>query len=241
MASSNARKLCKLFSYQPDGDQPRPTLLWPDHIRLRPASLILILGPSGSGKSTLLRTIHRAHPATALPASDRQINWTRPAIDAIPRPLEQALRIAGLCGLADVPQLIRPARRLSSGQRHRLILAHTVAVALERNATTLLLDEFAEPLDRLCAWVLAHGVRRLANATRLCFVVATSHDDLIEPLAPDAVLLLDQNTIHTCTGPLQPGPSTPPEPPPDPPATPTACPLPEEHLLQPAEARHAAA
>src|SRR5262245_2110769 len=54
-----------------------------------------------------------------------------------------------------------------------------------RKAPFLLADEFCAVLDRTLAKVLAHNVRKLATRTGVGFLLATTHDDLLDDLNPD--------------------------------------------------------
>jgi ABC-type ATPase with predicted acetyltransferase domain len=61
-----------------------------------------------------------------------------------------------------------------------------------RQLCVLAADEFAAPLDRVTAMVVARAVRRAADARPdLCAIVATGHDDLTAALAPDVVIRCD--------------------------------------------------
>ena len=49
-------------------------------------------------------------------------------------------------------------------------------------------DEFCATLDRVTAKVIARNVRKWVNHTNACFIAATTHDDLLEYLAPDVLI-----------------------------------------------------
>ena len=62
--------------------------------------------------------------------------------------------------------------------------------------TLVLADEFGATLDRLTAKVVARNVRKWTRrpaaggtAGRVCFIAATTHDDLLEPLEPDTLIV----------------------------------------------------
>ena len=141
-----------------------------------------------------------------------------PVIDLMSGPLEGALRLLSAAGLADAFLLLRRARELSDGQRYRLrlalaldaLLAHPNAEpgtrnaeqhspkrergdgccqALARGLRLLVADEFCSTLDRLCARAVAYRVRRLADTHGLTVVAASAHDDLVEDLAPDVLIV----------------------------------------------------
>ena len=66
------------------------------------------------------------------------------------------------------------------------------------NLHVILADEFAATLDRITATVIAANVRKwidrtphhrnASSPTGVCFIAATTHDDLLEPLAPDVLI-----------------------------------------------------
>jgi hypothetical protein len=149
--------------------------------------------------------------AVAMPADRRVIDLMRP-------PLGQALRTLGTAGLADAFLLLRTPQELSDGQRYRLRLALAIencglriancglnnnepaaghaAVAVNpqsaiRNSqsSVLVADEFCSTLDRLCARAVAYRVRRMASREGVTVLAASAHDDLLEDLAPDVLII----------------------------------------------------
>jgi ABC-type ATPase with predicted acetyltransferase domain len=59
-------------------------------------------------------------------------------------------------------------------------------------------DEFAAPLDRVTAMVVARALRRAVDARpHLAAVVATSHDDLVTALDPDVLVRCDFDGAFT--------------------------------------------
>jgi ABC-type ATPase with predicted acetyltransferase domain len=53
----------------------------------------------------------------------------------------------------------------------------------------LVADEFCSTLDRLCARAVAYRVRRLATTHGITVLAASAHDDLVEDLAPDVLVV----------------------------------------------------
>ncbi|GIW74671.1 MAG: hypothetical protein KatS3mg103_1193 [Phycisphaerales bacterium] len=158
---------------------------------LQPGRVGLLIGPSGSGKSTALallrRRLARQHrpvvgPPTHLPAR-------RPAIDHVGHDLQQALGLLSAAGLAEAAVLPKPAGVLSTGQRARLALA----CAMDRCPAggVLVADEFAAVLDRVTARSLAMTLARWCRGqARATLVLACAHDDLIEALRPDLLVVM---------------------------------------------------
>lgn len=175
-------------------------------LTLGPGRLLLVTGASGGGKTTLLRLL-----AAEAGADDRvrvldfdalgpDADDDRPLIEAVGGTLEQATRRLALAGLNDAFVMLRRPSELSDGQRYRFRLARAIAVA-EAEASPgdpaaprlhlILADEFAATLDRPTAMVIARNVGnwiRRAPAG-VCFIAATTHDDLLEPLDPDTLVV----------------------------------------------------
>lgn len=159
--------------------------------RARPGTISLITGPSGCGKSSILRAIARLSASTTSPARSALTCIPAPladraVIDVLPGPIASRLGILSRAGLADAALLARTPLELSEGERHRLLLALTLARA--RRGQLILIDEFTSPLDRATARGVALTLSRWARRTKLKLVIATPHSDLLESLNPDALL-----------------------------------------------------
>jgi len=63
-----------------------------------------------------------------------------------------------------------------------------LTVGARHGNTVLLADEFCSTLDRLCARAAAYRVRRTASREGITVLAASSHDDLLEDLAPDVLI-----------------------------------------------------
>jgi ABC-type ATPase with predicted acetyltransferase domain len=175
-------------------------LIPPTTLHLHPGQVVFVTGPSGSGKSTILRLIREhadAHPDTlrAADLDDQPAPADRPLVDLLPdRPLDQVLRLLSVAGLNDAWVLLRRPAQLSDGQRFRLRLALALDQVGSTRAdpdaplTVLLADEFAATLDRTTAAVIARNLARWVRPRPLAVALATTHDDLLEPLAPDTLL-----------------------------------------------------
>ena len=111
-----------------------------------------------------------------------------------------ALEALSRVGLGEVWTYLRTPAQLSEGQRWRLRLA--LALARARPAPgkalrVLAADEFAAPLDRVTALVVARALRKAVTAKpNLCAIIATSHQDLAAALKPDLTVHCDFGIFH---------------------------------------------
>lgn len=195
--------------------RPRPpiTPATTSELRCRPGSIVLVTGPSGAGKSCVLGSIQdqltqRSHAIRCRLCDMRsEHNFDAPTpsaparvIDVIEGDLQHATSALARAGLADAFLMVRHVHDLSAGERARLSLAQLIS-QVERDrrdgACVLLIDEFASLLDRETARGLAHRIRRwIATPTphahpRLSVVVATAHDDILESLRPDILVVVE--------------------------------------------------
>ncbi len=196
-------RVCRVAAMFGLGVDQRRTLelIPPTDLALRPGQLIFITGASGGGKSTLLRLI-----ATGLAGRDDvavidfdalALDTDAALIDALDAPLADAMRYLALAGLSDAFVMLRRPRELSDGQRYRFRLACAMR-RVERAAqpwVVVLADEFCSTLDRQTASVIGRNLRRFVTRAaegagrRVCFIAATTHDDLLEPLCPDTLIV----------------------------------------------------
>lgn len=198
--SPNVLAVASMFGLGID-EQHELCIIPPVTLDLLPGQVVFITGASGSGKSTLLRCIDEAiapRPEARVIRFDALPDLPdRPLVDVFDdMPLEAVARCLSLAGLSDAFVMLRRPCELSDGQRYRLRLAQTIA-AVERDGdgamTVVLADEFGATLDRVTAGVIARNVRKWvtkqsARGCAVCFVAATTHDDLLEPLEPDVLI-----------------------------------------------------
>lgn len=196
VSTPRARAVAAMFGL--DAGEPGDTVIVPPiGLTLAPARVVYITGASGGGKSTLLRLIReqlvtREDDVDVIELSRLTPPADRAAVDGFggDLPMADVLRWLGLAGLSDARVMLRRPGELSDGQRARLVLAHAMAAA-ESSAqawAVVLADEFGATLDRPIARAIAAGVRKWATRSGVCVVVATTHDDLLEPLCPDTVI-----------------------------------------------------
>ncbi|MEZ6194058.1 MAG: ATP-binding cassette domain-containing protein [Phycisphaerales bacterium] len=192
----NVLEVAAMFGLGIDRDK-HIQLIPETELNLSPGRIVFITGSSGGGKTTLLRLIReqidRGDTAHALSFDNLPVIPDRPLVDCFPgRTLGETLRLLSLAGLNDAFVMLRKPSQLSDGQRYRLKLAQAMAMAeagvLPSRLKVILADEFCATLDRVTAKVIAHNVRKWVSKSDACFIAATTHDDLLESLAPDVLI-----------------------------------------------------
>jgi len=201
--SVNVLRVATMFGLGVD-ERRDITVVPPTGVRLEAGQVVFVTGTSGSGKSTLLRLIAKAiqgnQNASVLRLDDLDALPDRPVVDCFEpllSSLEEVLSILGLAGLSDAFVMLRKPDELSDGQRYRLKLAQvmaTVGTSCESRLHVVLADEFCATLDRQTAMVIGRNIRKWADredkaGRRVCFVAATTHDDLLESLEPDVLIV----------------------------------------------------
>jgi len=168
-------------------DDSKDALVVLDDIHVRDSGITYVTGYSGTGKSTLLGLIARRHPeAMELPVV---IDEDMLPIDMFPEDIADTVRCLSHVGLGEARIFVTPYKRLSDGQKLRLRLA----LLLHRRPKVVIIDEFLSSLDRLTAKIVAFNFQKLCRRFNITAYLASSHEDLIEPLAPDWVVFLDFN------------------------------------------------
>lgn len=152
-------------------------------LEVRPGDVVYITGQSGSGKSLLLRDLESqmADRGKTVINLDRIEFKPVPLIDQIGKDTNDALRLLSIAGLNDAYLFVRSPGELSDGQRYRFRLAK----AIESGAQVWVADEFMAVLDRTAAKVIAFNVQKTARRMGATLMVATTHTDMVEDLAPD--------------------------------------------------------
>ncbi|MCC7409492.1 MAG: ATP-binding cassette domain-containing protein [Phycisphaeraceae bacterium] len=166
-------------------------------LELRAGWIVFVTGPSGGGKSTLLRCLKGAvagrEDAEVLDLAEMPGVAERALVDCFEgESLEGVMGLLSVAGLNDAFVMLRKPSELSDGQRYRLRLARAMWRCERGEAQKLqvvVADEFGATLDRVTAGVIAANLRKWVSRNgSSCWVVATTHDDLLEGLEPDVVV-----------------------------------------------------
>jgi len=181
--SPNVISIAKMFGLGTDQDKPIQ-VLGRGEITIESGQVVYLTGASGAGKSVLLKELQEKIPE-AIDLNKYELSEGVPIVDCFADGLDDSFLWLGTAGLSDAYVMLRTAEQLSDGQRYRLRLA----LALADKPKAIFIDEFCAALDRITAAVIAHNVRRYADQYGTTFVLATSHDDLIEDLQPDVVVV----------------------------------------------------
>lgn len=153
---------------------------------IRPSDVVYITGQSGSGKSLLLRDLSAEMVKAGLKVADLNTIELedRPVIELLGKSTTQAIDLLAKAGISDAWIYLRKPSQLSDGQRYRLKLAMVLAT----DADVWIADEFGAILDRTTAKAVAFNMAKIARRNGKTFMVATTHSDMTEELAPDVYI-----------------------------------------------------
>lgn len=152
-------------------------------IEVRQGDVVYITGQSGSGKSLALRELKKQMSEKDIQVSDidEVVLLDKPLIDQIGKNTTEALTLLSIAGLNDAYLFVRKPAELSDGQRYRFRLAKII----ESGAKVWVADEFLAVLDRVTARVIAFNLQKIARKNGATLMVATTHTDMVEDLAPN--------------------------------------------------------
>lgn len=166
------------------------TIVPPTTFTLPQSAVVFITGPSGGGKSTVLSLIAAQcsrQGAMVIDFNSLPPLADVPLVDVFDLPLQRATALLAAAGLGDAFVMLRKPSELSDGQRYRLRLAQAMTM-VDDGPCVVLADEFGATLDRMTAKIIAANVRKWVQRTRCTVICATTHDDLLEPLAPHTLI-----------------------------------------------------
>jgi ABC-type ATPase with predicted acetyltransferase domain len=153
-------------------------------IPVEQGDVVYITGQSGSGKSLALRELKKQMSEKGMQVSDIDevpLDNSKPLIDQIGKNTTEALTLLSIAGLNDAYLFVRKPNELSDGQRYRFRLAKII----ESGAKVWVADEFLAVLDRVTAKVIAFNLQKIARKMGATLMVATTHTDMVEDLAPN--------------------------------------------------------
>ena len=153
-------------------------------LEVEQGDVVYITGQSGSGKSLALRELKVQMATEGLAIADIDevpLDTTKPLIDQIGANTAEALNLLSIAGLNDAYLFVRKPQELSDGQRYRFRLAKII----ESGAKVWVADEFLAVLDRTTAKVIAYNLQKVARKMGATLMVATTHTDMVEDLAPN--------------------------------------------------------
>jgi len=155
-------------------------------IDIKANDVVYITGQSGSGKSLLLKDLTAKMRADGLVVADlNEIKLEeKPVIELVGKTTTEATDLLAKAGISDAWIYIRKPSELSDGQRYRLKLAKV----MESGADVWIADEFGAVLDRVTAKAVAFNMQKVARASGKTLMVATTHTDLKEELAPSLTI-----------------------------------------------------
>ena len=158
-------------------------------IDIRTGDIVYITGPSGSGKSVLMSELEKAVPAQErISLAQIPLPENKTVIDCISAgTLLDSLRLLGIAGLNDVFCILNQPGNLSESEKYRFRLA----IALASKKKFVFADEFCSELDRISAASVSFRLRRFIDKTKVTFILASSHEDILLDLSPDVLVTRD--------------------------------------------------
>lgn len=155
-------------------------------LEVNDGDVVYITGQSGSGKSLLLRGLaaQMDEQGKRVVDLDKITFADKPVIDQLGATTVDATDLLAKAGISDAYIYLRKPSELSDGQRYRLKLA----LVMGTPADVWVADEFGAVLDRVTAKAVAFNMQKVARSLGKTFIVATTHTDLKEELAPSLMV-----------------------------------------------------
>jgi ABC-type ATPase with predicted acetyltransferase domain len=155
-------------------------------LEVHQGDVVYVTGQSGSGKSLILRELARQMALGSLVVADlNKLELPeKPVIEIVGETTTEAADILAKAGISDAWIYIRKPSELSDGQRYRLKLAMLMA----QKADVWVADEFGAVLDRVTARCVAFNMQKVARRLGKTLIVATTHTDLKDDLAPSLTI-----------------------------------------------------
>jgi len=176
--------VCRMFGLTADRLVER-SVVHACELEIGAGQIVFITGPSGAGKSVLLRELENAIPAPdRVNLAEIDLPADRSLVDCVQGDLVTSLRLLSIAGLNDCFCVLNQPANLSAGEQYRFRLA----MALAARRRFVFADEFCSGLDRITALVISSGLRKFAGPNGTTFILASSRDDLVLELAPDALV-----------------------------------------------------
>jgi ABC-type ATPase with predicted acetyltransferase domain len=155
-------------------------------VDINAGDIVYITGPSGAGKTVLLRELEKSMPASKrINISEIELPADKAVIDCLAGDFVQGLRLLSTAGLNDVFCVLNTPANLSDGQKYRFRLAMAMAIRKK----FVFADEFCSGLDRVTATVISYHLRKFAKRSKMTFILASSHEDILTDLSPDVLII----------------------------------------------------
>lgn len=155
-------------------------------VEIKQGDVVYITGESGSGKSQALRLLKEQMIAQGKKVADLESVELLdvPLIDQLGTSINHAMSIFSKVGMNDANMYIRKPKELSDGQRYRFRMAKMI----EQGAEVWFADEFMAILDRISACNIAFTIQKMARSVGATLIVATTHMDMVQDLAPSVYI-----------------------------------------------------
>ena len=103
--------------------------------------------------------------------------------------LAKAIETLLKCGVRNAECGVDSQETGDAGAKSKASLSTPHSELRTPHSAVLVADEFCSTLDRLCARAVAYRVRRMADTHGVAVLAASAHDDLVEDLAPDVLIV----------------------------------------------------